>query len=133
MKGLWINQQKCLLFLRCINNIIHHHHHEKYEAPSNKINFFIIIVSCYRRQKLQRSLINGNEKLWILNSHDIVLKKGIETMGTEQVNLPNTTNLKGNQNKNNCLVSNFYDKLKSPAIFSHLFRTERSAANFNLL
>ena len=41
--------------------------------------------------------------------------------------------LEGNQSKNNCLVSNFYDKLKSPALFSHLFRTEKSEGNFNLL
>ena len=41
--------------------------------------------------------------------------------------------LERNQNKNNCLVSNFYNKLKSPALFSHLFRTEKSAENFNLL
>ena len=33
--------------------------------------------------------------------------------------------LEGNQNKNNCLVSNFYNKLKSCA--------EKSAGNFNLL
>ena len=42
------------------------------------------------------------------------------------------TILEANQNKNNCLVSNFLDKLKSPALFSHLFRTEKSAGNFNL-
>ena len=41
--------------------------------------------------------------------------------------------LEGNQNKNNCIVSNFYNKLKSPALFSHLFRTEKSAGNFNLV
>ena len=40
--------------------------------------------------------------------------------------------LEPNQNKNNCLVRNFLDKLKSPALFSHLFRTEKSAGNFNL-
>ena len=42
-------------------------------------------------------------------------------------------NLEGNQNKKNCLLSNLYDKLKSPALFSHLFRTEKRARNFNLL
>ena len=41
--------------------------------------------------------------------------------------------LEENQHKNNCLVSIFYNKLKSPALFSHLFRTEKSAGNFNLL
>ena len=42
--------------------------------------------------------------------------------------------LEGNQNKNNCLVSNFYNKLKSRALFFHLFRTEKSAGNLcNLL
>ena len=41
--------------------------------------------------------------------------------------------LEGSQNKKNCLVSNFYDKLKSPALFSHLFRTEKRLGNFNLL
>ena len=41
--------------------------------------------------------------------------------------------LEGNPNKNNCLVSNFYDKLKSPALFSHLFGTEKTAGNFNYL
>ena len=41
--------------------------------------------------------------------------------------------LEGNPNKNNCLVSNFYDKLKSPALFSHLLSTEKSAENFNLM
>ena len=40
--------------------------------------------------------------------------------------------LEANQNKNNCLLSNFLDKLKSPALFSHLFRSEKSARNFNL-
>ena len=37
----------------------------------------------------------------------------------------------GNQNKNNCLVSNIYNKLKSPAPF--YLRTVKSAGNFNLL
>ena len=39
------------------------------------------------------------------------------------------------QNKNNYLVNNFYNKLKSPALFSHLdlFRTEKSAEIFNFL
>ena len=41
--------------------------------------------------------------------------------------------LEGNQNKNNSLVSNFYSKLKSPALFSHLFHMEKNAGNFNLL
>ena len=55
----------------------------------------------------------------------------------ESPNLPvlsgtNYRELEGNQNKNNCLVSNFYNKLKSPALFSHLFRMEKSAENFNL-
>ena len=40
--------------------------------------------------------------------------------------------LEANQNKNKYLVSNFLDILKSPALFSHLFRTEKSAGNFNL-
>ena len=43
--------------------------------------------------------------------------------------------LEANQNKNtahvHCLVSNFLDKLKSPALFSNLFRTEKVAGNFN--
>ena len=39
--------------------------------------------------------------------------------------------LNANQNKNNCLVINFLDKLKSPALFSHLFRTGKSAGNFS--
>ena len=30
-------------------------------------------------------------------------------------------------------MSNFYDKLKFPALFSHLSSTEKSAENFNLL
>ena len=34
--------------------------------------------------------------------------------------------LEGNQNKNNCFVIIFYDKLKSRALFSHLFRMEKS-------
>ena len=41
--------------------------------------------------------------------------------------------LEGNQSKNSSLVSNFYYKLKSPALFSQLFRTQTSAGNFNLL
>ena len=40
--------------------------------------------------------------------------------------------LEANQNWNNCLVSNFLDKLKFPALFSHLFRTEKRAGKFNL-
>ena len=40
--------------------------------------------------------------------------------------------LEANQNRNNCLVSNFIDKLKSPTLFFHLVRTEKSAGNFNL-
>ena len=44
----------------------------------------------------------------------------------------NNTDLEANQNKNNCLVSNFLDKLKSSTLFSHLFRTEKSAGSFNL-
>ena len=43
------------------------------------------------------------------------------------------TYIEGNQNKNNSLVSNFYDKLKSPALFSYLFRTEKSVESFNSL
>ena len=42
-------------------------------------------------------------------------------------------NLEGNQNKNNCLVSNFYDKLKYLALFYNLFRKEKGAGNFTLL
>ena len=41
--------------------------------------------------------------------------------------------LEGNQNKINCLASNFYNTLKSRALFSHLFGTEKSAGNFILL
>ena len=41
--------------------------------------------------------------------------------------------LEGNQNKNNCIVSNFYDKMKIPALFPHLFHTEKCFENFNLL
>ena len=41
--------------------------------------------------------------------------------------------LEGNQNKNKFIKRNFYDKLKSPALFFHLYRTEKSAGYFNLL
>ena len=41
--------------------------------------------------------------------------------------------LEGNQNKNNCLVRNLYEKLKSPTLFSHLLSAEKSTENFNLL
>ena len=41
--------------------------------------------------------------------------------------------LEGNQNKNNCPVRNLYNKLKIPALFPHLLRTEKSAGNFNFL
>ena len=41
--------------------------------------------------------------------------------------------LEGNQNKNNCLVSNFYNKLKIPTLFLHLFRMKKRAENFILL
>ena len=43
--------------------------------------------------------------------------------------------LEANQNKNNnnWLVSNFYNKLKFPALFSVQNRREKSAADFNLL
>ena len=34
--------------------------------------------------------------------------------------------LEGNQNKNNCLVSNFYGKLKSPAFFPPLPHGEKT-------
>ena len=41
--------------------------------------------------------------------------------------------LEGNQNKNNYLVSNSYNKWKSRAFFSYLYCTEKSVGNFNLL
>ena len=41
--------------------------------------------------------------------------------------------LEGNQNKNNCLVSNFYNKLEFPALFSVRNRLEKSAGKFDLL
>ena len=40
--------------------------------------------------------------------------------------------LQANQNKNNCLVSNFFDKLKFPALFSVRNRWEKRAGDFNL-
>ena len=40
--------------------------------------------------------------------------------------------LEANQNKNNCLVSNFLDKLKFPALFSVQNRWEKRAGYFNL-
>ena len=41
--------------------------------------------------------------------------------------------LEANQNKNNCLTSNFYYKLKFPALFSVRNRWEKGARDFNLL
>ena len=40
--------------------------------------------------------------------------------------------LEANQNQNNCLVSNFYNKLKFPALFSVRNRWKKSAGDFNL-
>ena len=40
--------------------------------------------------------------------------------------------LEANQKKNNCLVINFYNKLKFPALFSVRNRWEKSAGDFNL-
>ena len=45
---------------------------------------------------------------------------------------PRAIKLEGNQNKN-CFEINFYNRLKSCALFSHLFRTDKSAGNFDLL
>ena len=41
--------------------------------------------------------------------------------------------LEASQNKINCLVSNIYNKLKCPALLSHLFRTEKSAGKFQFV
>ena len=41
--------------------------------------------------------------------------------------------LEANQNKNNCLVSNFYNKLKFPALFSVRNRWKKSAGDYSLL
>ena len=41
--------------------------------------------------------------------------------------------LETNQYKNNCLLSNFYDKLKFSALFSARNRWEKSERDFNLL
>ena len=40
--------------------------------------------------------------------------------------------LEANQNKNNGLVSTFYNKLKFPALFSVRNRWEKNAGDFNL-
>ena len=40
--------------------------------------------------------------------------------------------LEANQNKNNCLVSNFLDKLKFPALFFLRNRWDKRAGDFNL-
>ena len=41
--------------------------------------------------------------------------------------------LEGKLNKENCLVSNFYNVLKFPALFSIRYRWAKSAADFNFL
>ena len=41
--------------------------------------------------------------------------------------------LEASQNMINCLVSNIYNKLKYPALLSHLFRTEKSAGKFQFV
>ena len=46
--------------------------------------------------------------------------------------LQNFKGLEANQNKIICLESNFLDKLKTPALFAYLFRTEKSTGNFKL-
>ena len=40
--------------------------------------------------------------------------------------------LEANQNEINCLVSNFLDKLKFPALFSVRNRWEKRAGDFNM-
>ena len=41
--------------------------------------------------------------------------------------------LEGNQNKNNYLVSNFYNKLKFPALLSVQSRWEKNVGKFNFV
>ena len=66
-----------------------------------------------------------------------IIKLNIKSFGrfTQKVVVlmcPFILKLEGNQNTNNCLVSNFYNKFEFLALFSVRTRRKKSARNFNL-
>ena len=62
-----------------------------------------------------------------------MISKSFISKQSDENQILDNSQLDGNQNKNNCLVRNFYNKLKFPALFSVQNGWQKSARNFNLL
>ena len=96
-----------------------------------KLFFFFIVTSCKNHHRNFKSVVfhSGPEMALIAIYHVHRFCRHLRS----KTHAERYCSLEGNQNKYNCLVSNFYNKLKSRALFSHLFRTDKSAGKINLL
>ena len=89
------------------------------------------VMCTYTPANVSKSNISEYELCWEnspiirMDAYRIALTGFVCLLGKNKIHLDF---LEGKTNKNNCLVSNFYNNLEISALFSQLFRTENSAA-----